>query len=375
MIILYILLAVVVLLLMIMIHETGHYVAGKIFKFKIEEFSIGFGKPIFSKTLKSGEVFSLRWIPLGGFCAFKGEDEDEENVVKSSDNTEETDEKVAVSEEEKATYFNSYAPWKRLIVLISGALFNFISGILFTLVLLLSVGSGIVAVSDVSATNGNQNVIQKGDIILEVDGIEPTFLNGGIVNLMSGKGVDEDIVLTVDRNGEIMDIAVRKYREYKVDESGNQVLGDDGYPIVEREIIGITSEYVKYGFGDALLKCVPYTFEMAWECLKVIGQLFTGKLGIESVGGPITTVQTIATSTQANMKNLLLLFPLIAVNLAVFNLLPIPALDGARAVFVLIEWIFRKPVPRDIEGKIHTVGLFALFALVIIIDLLHIFLF
>jgi regulator of sigma E protease len=75
------------------------------------------------------------------------------------------------------------------------------------------------------------------------------------------------------------------------------------------------------------------------------------------------------------MKNLILLFPLLAVNLAVFNLLPIPALDGARMVFVLIEWIFKKPVPRDLEAKIHSIGLLALFALVIVVDLLHIFLF
>ena len=360
MIILYILLAIVVLLIMIMIHETGHYLVGKLLKFKIEEYSIGFGKPIFQKTLKSGEVFSLRWIPLGGFCAFKGEDEDEDKEA---------------TEEEKKQYFNSYAPWKRLLVLISGALFNFVSGIIFTFILLLSVGSGICKVTDVVATNGNETKLLKGDIILEVDGREPTFINGGIVKLMADKNVGEDIILTVNRDGEIKDIAVQKYQTYKTDEDGNVVNDNDGNPIVDDKVIGVYTEYVRYGFGKALLKCVPYTFQMAWECLVVLGNLVTGQLGLDTVGGPITTVSTIATSTQANMKNLLLLFPLISVNLAVFNLLPIPALDGARAVFVLIEWIFRKPVPRELEGKIHTVGIFALFALVIIIDLLHIFLF
>lgn len=361
MIILYILLAIVVLLVMIMIHETGHYLVGKLLKFKIEEYSIGFGKPIFQKTLKSGEVFSLRWIPLGGFCAFKGEDEDEEEEE--------------VSEEEKKLYFNSYAPWKRLLVLVSGALFNFVSGIIFTFILLLSVGSGICQVTDVVATNGNEKNLLKGDIILEIDGKEPTFINGGIVKLMSQKDVGEEIILTVDRNGEIMNVSVEKYQTYQTDENGEYVKDKDGNPIVADKVVGIVTEYTKYGFGEVLLKCVPYTFQMAWECLVVLGDLITGKLGLDAVGGPITTVSTIATSTQANMKNLLLLFPLISVNLAVFNLLPIPALDGARAVFVLIEWIFRKPVPRDLEGKIHTVGIFALFALVIIIDLLHIVLF
>ena len=357
MIVLYVLLAIVVLLLMIMIHETGHYLAGKILKFKIEEFSIGFGPKIFSKTMKSGEKFSLRWIPLGGFCAFKGEDEDEEEL------------------EDKTGTFNSYACWKRLIVLFCGAFFNFVSGIIFVLVLLCSVGSGICKVTDVVATNSNKDNIFVNDIVLEVDGVEPTFLNGGIVGLMSDKEVGEDIVLTVNRDGEIIDVTVQNYQVFQLDENGEKVLDEEGNPIVQGKIIGITSEYVKLSFGQSLLKCVPYTFKMAWQCLEIIGQLFTGQLGLESVGGPITTVQTIAVSTQTNFKNLILLFPLLAVNLAVFNLLPIPALDGARMVFVAIEWIFRKPVPRDIEAKIHSIGLIALFALVIVVDMLHIFLF
>ena len=357
MIVLYVLLAIVVLLFMIMIHETGHYLAGKILKFKIEEFSIGFGPKIFSKTMKSGEKFSLRWIPLGGYCAFKGEDEDEEEL------------------EDKTGTFNSYACWKRLIVLFCGAFFNFVSGIIFVLILLCSVGSGICRITDVVATNSNKDNIFVNDIVLEVDGVEPTFLNGGIVGLMSEKEVGEDIVLTVNRDGEIIDVTVQKYQVFQLDENGEKVLDEEGNPIVQGKIIGITSEYVKLSFGQSLLKCVPYTFKMAWQCLEIIGKLFTGQLGLESVGGPITTVQTIAVSTQTNFKNLILLFPLLAVNLAVFNLLPIPALDGARMVFVAIEWIFRKPVPRDIEAKIHSIGLIALFALVIVVDMLHIFLF
>lgn len=354
MIVLYVLLAVLILMIMITIHETGHYLAGKILKFNIEEFSIGMGPKIFSKTLKSGEIFSIRWIPLGGYCAFKGEDED--------------------GKEEDGS-FNTFAPWKRLIVLFCGAFFNFVSGIIFTLILLVSVGSGIAKVNDIVATNGNELVLQKNDIILEVDGVAPTFLNGGITGLMADKDVDEEIILTIKRNGEIQDVTVKKYQKYKTDKDGNILKDDKDQPIVESKVIGITSEYVKLDFGEALLKCVPYTCNMAWECLKILGQLVTGKLGLESVGGPITTVQTIATATQTNFKNLILLFPLLAVNLAVFNLLPIPALDGARMVFVLIEWIFRKPVPRDIEAKIHSVGLMVLFAFVIVVDILQLFVF
>lgn len=357
MVVLYILLAVVVLMLMIMIHEAGHYIAGKILKFEIEEFSIGFGPPIFSKTLKSGEKFSVRWIPLGGFCAFKGEDEDEED-----ENT------------DKTGTFNSYACWKRLIVLFCGAFFNFVSGIFFVIILLSSVGSGICKIDKIEDNSVNIEVLHHGDIIHEVDGKDPTFLNGGIVGLMADKGVGEEIIFTIERDGEMIKVPVKKYNEYEM-EGEDFKLDADGNKIVKNTLIGITTSYVPMSFGKAILHSVPYTFNMAWECLSVIGKLLTGQLGLENVGGPITTVQTIVVTTQNSMKNLLLLFPLLAVNLAVFNLLPIPALDGARMVFVLIEWIFRKPVPREVEAQIHSIGLMVLFGFVIFIDLLHIFLF
>ena len=139
---LYILLAIVVLLLMIVIHEFGHYIAGKILKFKINEFAVGFGPAIFSKTnKKTGEKFSLRLIPLGGYCAFEGEDELEER--RKAENAEkianedvfeqkaEVENAEAVETSELKT-FNEHAPWKRIIVLVSGALFNFVSAILFS---------------------------------------------------------------------------------------------------------------------------------------------------------------------------------------------------------------------------------------------------
>jgi len=405
-IILYVILAIFVLLLMIMIHELGHYVAGKILKFEIEEFSIGFGPAIFSKKLKSGEVFSLRCIPLGGYCAFKGEDEEEyeddeeeEDETIKLDNQDEIQVKTKAIEDTKTDsvnsttdnlkegYFNSYACWKRIIVLVSGALFNFISAILFSFILLMSIGSGILETSSITnnltseksfADYGIVLVLDEGqellpnDRILKLDGEELTFVNGGILNLAKEKG-ENSFTLTVVRNGKEIEVIARNYIDPDKDKEKEEDKSDDIDPTLN--VVGIQAHYIRYSFGSALLKCVPYTFDMARECLVIFGELITGKMGIDKVGGPITTVKTIAVSTQTNLKNLILLFPLIAVNLAVFNLLPIPALDGARAIFVLIEWIFRKPVPREIEGKIHGIGLMILFGLVILIDILHLFVF
>ena len=159
----YILLALLVFGLLILIHEFGHYIAGKILKFKINEFSIGFGKAIYSKQLKNGEVFSIRLVPLGGYCAFEGEDEDETKAAS-----------------EKC--FNNEAWWKRLIVLFNGAFFNIVSAVIFSFILLISVGSGIPVLSTVTATNGNELVLQQGDVVLSVEGVEPSFLTGNLKN-------------------------------------------------------------------------------------------------------------------------------------------------------------------------------------------------
>lgn len=338
-----ILLALLVLLLMITIHELGHYTFGKLLKFKINEFAVGFGKAIYSRTNKSGEKVSLRVIPLGGYCAFEGEDENSENPDA----------------------FNNQAPWKRLIVLVGGVFFNFLSAIIFSVVLLAVIGSGIPKVENVEGPN--TAILQKNDIILEVDGTKPTFLNGGLPRLTKDVDIGENVILLVERDGEKIELIVQKHTFTDLD------------PVTSEEVetvrFGITTGNKNYSFGESLLKAVPFTFEMAWECLVILGQLFTGQYGLRDIGGPITTINVIADASAASLLNLLLLIPLIAVNLAVFNILPIPALDGARLVFVIIEWIRGKPIKRELEAKIHTIGLIVLFSLVIIIDMLHLLVF
>lgn len=330
----YIALAILVLLLMITIHEFGHYTAGKILKFKINEFSIGFGKALFTRKKKNGEIFSIRLVPLGGYCAFEGEDTTDENSGS----------------------FNAQAPWKRLIVLFCGAFFNFLSAIIFSIVLLAVIGNGQMAVSKVEGINNSIERLQVGDVITHCEGEKISFFNT-ISSITQDIGIGEDIKMTIIRNGEKKEIIVQKYA---VQQEGTEV-----------GMIGMQNTYVKLSFGDALLQSVPFTFQMAWQCLVILGQLLVGKYGLSDIGGPITTIGYIADAGAISMLNLLLLIPLIAVNLAVFNLLPIPALDGAKMVFVLIEWIRKKPINRELENKIHTVGLFILFGFVIIVDLLH----
>ena len=147
-----VLLAFIVLLFMISIHELGHYTAGKLLKFKINEFAVGMGPKIFSKKTKSGEVVSLRALPLGGFCAFEGEKDDSGDTSNS---------------------FNKQKPWKRIVVLFSGALFNFVSAILIAIVVFSCFGDTVVVVDKVYDYAVLENhKLQAGDIICKVDGKE-----------------------------------------------------------------------------------------------------------------------------------------------------------------------------------------------------------
>ncbi len=348
----YILLAVMVLLLMVMIHELGHYTAGKLLKFKINEFSVGFGKAIFSKTNKSGEKISLRIFPLGGYCAFDGEDE----------------EKDASS----PTAFNNQKPWKRLIVLFMGAFFNFLSGVLFSVIFLMSFGYvDVVQVAKVYSAptpteytliTGKENYdwLKVGDVIYKVNDENTSIIKDRyFTNMVENFEENELFTVTVKRNGKMRDIVM--YRRLL------PVEGEDEPALM----IGANFGWYKFGFFEALGRAFKFTFDWAIKVLVILWQLLTGGLAITNLGGPVTTVTTIAEATSINFANLLLLLPVISANLAIFNLLPFPALDGARMVFVLIEMIFRKPVSRKVEGIIHTAGLIILMGFVIIVDILH----
>lgn len=336
-----IILALAVLLFLILIHELGHYTFGKIFKFKINEFSIGFGKAIYSKTKKNGEKFSIRIVPLGGYCAFEGEDEANNNSEGA---------------------FNNQAPWKRLFVLVGGVLFNFISAVIFSILLTTLIGTGIPKVGTVNGPNAEY--IKTGDEILEINGEKPSFVNGGMTFLLKDYTKDDPIELVINRDGEIITQVVYK-------QPFQDSLKDTYYAI------GVMNDYTfqKYSVGEAILKAVPYTCEMAVDTFQLLGQLITGKLNLQYVSGPISTIgamsDSMTVSNKLDLTSLVLLLPLLGVNLAVMNALPIPALDGARMVFVLIEWIRKKPINRDLEAKIHFWGLVALFAFVVLVEVLH----
>ena len=429
--VLYILLALVVLLVLITVHEFGHFIAGKIFGFKINEFAIGFGPKLYSRTnKKTGEVFSVRLLPLGGYCAFEGEDE--ENPSKDA--------------------FNNKEPWKRLIVLVSGVLFNFIFGIITAAIFLMVNGYAVAHITDFSPNNVNfdSGILKKNDVNVAVDGKHLEAYRT-ITELLSKYKEGDEIVLTVKREnaeGKVEEIDVEGVKiiktqafyfssnisgakdlvyekvgeEYKLlstdelyekikgvtptknEETGKYNdfdLGETLYKKVTVDGVETYAEYsnedlvslakivlsdskvsvgfiyynqrATYGFFESFLKAWPFCFYICGLILKALGGIFTGKTALKELGGTVTAISQIAEVSKLGFNNFLLLLPMLAMNLALFNILPIPALDGARCVFVIIEWICGKPVPRKIENIIHTVGLFVLLGLVLFLYVYHFF--
>lgn len=340
---LYIILAIVILLVMIIIHEFGHYVAGKILKFKINEFSVGFGPKLISKKKKNGEVISLRLIPLGGFCAFEGETEQSEDTSVKS--------------------FVDEKPWKRIIVLLAGGVFNLLSAVLFSFLFILIVGTAIPKVTQVYYADAENTQaycqLVEGDEILKINGKKITVMKSFedyTANLKQG----DEIKVTVVRDGQTVEIPLT-VKQITIADNG-QIQTYTGFGFQSTRI------YDKKA-GDAFIYAVPFTAKLSWSILGSFFDLITGRIAITNLTGPIGTVGMMANVAAANWRNIFILLPLIASNLGLFNLLPIPALDGSKVIFTIIEWIRGKPVNRKVENYIHTIGLIVLMAFVVIVDI------
>ncbi|MCL2587192.1 MAG: site-2 protease family protein [Firmicutes bacterium] len=390
--IVYIAAAILILMLMITIHELGHYLAAKWTGVKVVEFAIGFGPPIFKRqSKKTGEIFSIRWIPLGGFCAFEGEDaagapgmeRREKRTIETqsegiSSLVEAEREKTGEFPLAKGMPFDRAHPWRRLVILFSGALFNFASAILFSIVLLMVVGytQGVRVHDFLDVNSGGQFIIteantpaqtikthqyfQEGDVILAFNGEEFRLLRGFNAVLAD---LDRSVThtATIRRGGEVI------YQEFNFGQS------EDGNSRIGVYMRSADTVFRPMGFFPAIGRAFLFGFELAWLILTFLWMLISGQIGLSGIGGPISTITVMAESVGASFLNILILVPLISVNLAVFNLLPIPALDGARMVFVGIEWGRGRPINPNLEAKIHITGLILLMALVLLADMNFLF--
>ncbi len=434
-----ILLAVLILLAMVTIHEFGHYVAGKLLGFKITEFSVGFGPAIFKKrSKKTGEKFSLRIIPLGGFCAFDGEDYDEDDVraeaqkkakkelqaepfddfvsAEESQNGATVSETIsseygeaeaappAVNEEEtaegapqkkadeypepKGAKFNDQAPWKRIIVLISGALMNYLLAIVLLLIMCFCYGVPMCMAIPVdyggevlTPVEWEVNEVSAADIIVSIDGKEIGMYTD-CMDALKGRSAGDEVPVVIYR----LTTATVDGEQVKVWKERNAVLtlladadfANSADTETLESVIGFTigTQSVRRDFWHTVGGAFEYSGRMATSVLRTLGELITGAFGSETadvVGGPVSTIGTTAQIAGASPFSFLYIASFIGVNLAVFNLLPVPALDGCKVIFCLIEWIRKKPINRKVEMIINVAGIIFLFGFAILIDLLKLF--
>lgn len=415
----YVLLALLALMAMIVVHELGHYTAGKLLGFKIDEFAIGFGPKIFKRKNKNtGELFSIRPFPIGGFCAFHGEDADGALLDENGNQVKDANGNIIKDPDA----FNNQKPWKRLIVLFSGAFMNFLSAILIITIYFSAYGQPLPYVVGTYDVPSYQNVFEQGDVLLSV--------NGKQINLMAQEDLDnvfkkvgDTAQFRVLRNGKRIKITASKFF-YDPFEDGDYIYAVDGKkldtPIAYADYLATVESndafivtvvrydekgeiceqstmkvqkganpedangFYSYGFGItrtiaraklpfflAFGRAWSFCFFIVFKILASLGALITGKMGIEGAGGTITTIITMAKVSALGFDSFMYVVAIISANLAVMNLLPFPALDGSRMLFTLIEMIFKKPVPRKVEAVIHTVGLVLLLVLAVFLDVFH----
>ncbi len=338
--------AILMLGILILVHELGHYLVGRLFKFKIKEFSIGMGPKIFSRVSKKTDIrYSLRGIPLGGFVSFLGEDEDKEDPQAMNN-----------------------MPWySRALLFFAGAGFNIIFAFLLIAILITSVGYNGAKIEKIDSRSSLYEVAMPGDVVYAVDGKQMVDVNH-FKNVVSDT---DEFELTVIRNGEKVN-----YICNKVEIDGEQKLG-----------ISYSAAQIKQNFFQSLSYSFKYNVYMTKTMYSTLWQLVRGELGTEALSGPISTIGAIGgivkdtseygenTADKVRIAVLAIteLLSIISLNLAVMNLLPLPALDGFRLISALFEGVTKKHIPRKIEGIINTAGLLIIIGLMLLLELSKLF--
>lgn len=367
---------ILIFLVLISLHEFGHFIMAKMSGVHVLEFSVGMGPALFKKP-KGETLYTIRALPIGGYCKLEGEDEESDN--------------------ERA--FGNQKLWKRFLVISAGAILNLILGFVLVMVLVGINGSVYTTQIDkvVEHTYMAQTDVMPGDKIVAVNGRKLKYF-ANINSYLKGADLDEDIHITVKRGKEKLDFYFKLSFEesrtlYEADGAdittiinGAQSRTYRAYTDKQREIYSeqagkeeTTRRYI-LGF-EPVVKPVTianifpqsyyYTTYYMKMVYQVLGNVFTGETKINEFSGPVGAAaevnNVIHSEVEPILPNILALIASITFSLGIFNLLPLPALDGGRLFFLLIELIFRKPVPAEKEGMVHTIGLILLLALAAVI--------
>ncbi len=316
--------AVIIFCILIFVHELGHFIVAKACGVKVNEFAIGMGPAIFKKQ-KGETLYAVRLLPIGGFCAMEGEDEDSED----------------------ARAFNNQPAWQRALVLAAGSFMNLLTAVILLIIIAFSVGQATTVISNVIDDSPAQRAgIVSGDRIVKVDGTDVKEWNDVITAIGESSRKSADIV--VERDGSQKKITADL--EYDKESKRNK--------------IGINPE-MKHSIPGAITTGVKNTGSMTVMMYKVIKQLFTGDVAVKELSGPVGIVYAVNQSAKEGVIYVVYLTALLSLNLAVMNMLPFPALDGGRLIFLLIRKITGRRVTDEVEGKIHFIGIICLLLLMV----------
>lgn len=361
-----ILAALLVLGLLIMIHEFGHFLAAKRMGVRVNEFAIGMG-PRLLYWGKGETTYSLRAFPIGGFCAMEGEDEGAPTPAALGGGED-------AQPEDRSRSFAHKPVWRRIVIVVAGALMNLVLGY----VLLLgyygflqepygNTGKVLFSTTTIAQlkedTSAYQSGLRPGDTILSVNGRRVLM--------------DSDLSMEMQNDPDgVLQMVVRR----EVDGKPQKVTLDAvKFEMKTDETTG--KQYLKYDFvvlgkvrtfGNTFTQAAKEELSVATVVWRSLADMVRGRYGLNDLSGPVGTVNIIADAvgnahSLAGWQTLVMLMVLITVNLGVFNLLPLPALDGGRLVFLLWEAVTRKPVPAKYEGIVHFVGLLLLVLLMLVI--------
>ncbi len=338
--------AILLFSVLIFVHELGHFLAAKAFGVQVNEFALFMGPAIFKKKV-GATTYSLRCIPIGGYCAMEGEDQDTDSPAS----------------------FQKAAWWKRLIILVAGAFMNFVIGLVLMCIVIAPQKTEINAtISYIEPGSSLAGYLQSGDELIEMDGERIYVQSDFSLILAVNKGDTHDFV--VRRDGKKVEINDVKMELIK-------------FPGEDAPRYGITFTEEKLNFGSKLKYAWLNTIDSVRNVRLSLQMLFTGKAGLKDLTGPVgigSMMSDIASSSKKTSDvfySMLAFGSFISVNLAVMNLLPFPALDGGRSVGLVlttaVEKITRKKVNPKVEGYIHGIGLVLLLALMAIIMFKDIF--
>ena len=328
-----IMLALIVFGVIVTVHEMGHFFTAKHFGVTVHEFSIGMGHKLYSKK-KNETEYSIRLLPLGGYVRMEGED----------------------SESDDPNSFNNKHPLQRIAIIFAGPFMNFILTIVLMSLLFIMVGVPVNKVGSlVEDMPAQESGMMVSDKIVKIDDIAISSWEAVTQTIQNSD--DFNLEFTVERNNETLVIPITA-----IEQGG-------------RKIVGISPASEKSP-GKSLVYGTKQTLVMLGDMLNFLGKLFTGKAGDEGVVGPVGIISAVGEAAKTGFENVIYLAAVISLNLGLINLLPIPALDGSRIIFQVIELVRGKRIDPDKEGFIHMIGMILLLALMLFItskDILRLF--